>query len=187
MNKLMCKTMYCSERALMIGYKFNFKTRIKTSIVSLTYCDLHNFAKWMNFCSFCCANFQELIWGRTTTYIIWHFSIWHVSCLTDLCTPTGSSIQVVSATFGSCLVLIPELHLIRASAFSVSFFFQKIKCCFVTYGKILCPFSIPLPVWVFPKQLCLEISSSAILMLKNFSLIHLPRLGYQFVPGRFCI
>ena len=42
------------------------------------------------------------------------------------------------------------------------FFFPKYKCRFVTYVHILWPFSIPLPVWVFPKQVCLEKSSSAL-------------------------
>ena len=43
--------------------------------------------------------------------------------------PTGSSIQIVSATFGSYLVLIPELDFIRASAVSVAFF-SKIQVLF---------------------------------------------------------
>ena len=127
MNSLMCKTMYWSERALLNGYIFIFRTRIKPSTVSLTCCDLHIFAIWISFCSFCWANFQESIWEGTTTSIIWNFSIFCVSCMRDVCTPTGSFIQVVSATFGSWLVVIPKLDFFRASAVSAAFFFQNIS------------------------------------------------------------
>ena len=143
----MCKTMYWSERGpteriyihfqfwavdlcfsrntWLTGDIFNSKTRVKPSTVSLTCCDLHNFAIWISFCSFCWANFEESIWEGTTTSIIWHFYKWHVFCLRAVCTPTGSSIQVMSATFGSWLVLITELDFIRASAVSAAFFFLE--------------------------------------------------------------
>ena len=121
----MCKTMYWSERALLKGHIFIFKTRIKPSSISLTCCDLHIFSIWIRFCSFCWAIFQGSIWEGTTTSILWQFSIWHVSCLRAVCTPTRSSIQVMSATFGSCSVLIPELDFFCASVVYAAFFLKK--------------------------------------------------------------
>ena len=87
--------------------------------ISLTCCDLQIFAIWISFCSFCWENFKVSTWEGTTTSIIWH-----LSCLWAACTPTGSSMQVVSATFGSCLLLFPELDFIRASAVSAAFFWK---------------------------------------------------------------
>ena len=66
-------------------------------------------------------------------------------------------------------------------------FFRSYKFRFVTYVQFLWPFSKPPPVLVFPKQVCFEMSSFAFLIQKNFNITHLPRLGYQFVPGWFCI
>ena len=76
--------------------------------------------------------------------------------------PTGSTIQVVSATFGSYLVLILELDFVRASAVSAAFF-SKIQVSFCYLCTILGPFSIALPVLVFQKQVCFEMSSSVFL------------------------
>ena len=80
------------------------------------------FCKMNTFLQFLLGNFSRVNLRRNDHDPYMAFLLWHVSCLRAICTPTGSSIQILSATFGSCLVLIPELDFFRASAVSAVFF-----------------------------------------------------------------
>ena len=73
-----------------------------------------------------------------------------------LCMPTGSSIQVVSATFGSCLVLIPELDFFRASAVSAVFLFENTSVVSLLMSKFYGLFQYLLPRECFQSKCVLK-------------------------------
>ena len=172
----MCKTMYWSEKALLNGYILIFKTRIISSTVSLTCCERLIFAAWINFCSFCRAKFQESIWEGSTTSIIWLFSYmvcflfksplyayWflHSNSVCHFWFLFGFNSW---ARFYSCLCSFSRVFFEDTSVVSFLMFKFSGPSQYLSGVSVSKAISIRLPVSVFPKQVCLEMSSSAFLI-----------------------
>ena len=81
----------------------------------------------------------------------------------------------------------PTLDFFRAFAVSAAFFFSKIQVSFCYLWKnFMAIFNTSSGVSVSKASVYWNIEFR-ILDIKNLNLIHLPRLGNQFVPGCFCI
>ena len=122
MNSLLCKTMYWSEGAPLNGYIIIFKTIIKTSIVSLTCCDLHIFAIWIIFAIFAGQTFMSQSEKERPRPL--HGIFFYMACFllesSDYAYWFFHSSSVCHFWF--LLVLNPELDFSCAPAVSAAFF-----------------------------------------------------------------
>ena len=143
-----------------------------------------HFCNMNTFLQLLLENFQESIYEGTTTSIIWHFSMWHFSCLRTVCTPTGSFSQVMSATFGSCLVFISRARLFSCLCSFRLFFLEKTSVFLLLMYNFYGLFQYLLRREFFQSKCVLK---CRVLRSCSLHLIHLPSLKYQFLPGWFCI